>query len=84
MTSRVRHQQGRVSGILLSGVVVIFSPSGTDFYAVPEGEDGPDFCCHTVSRYARLIGKTETRFIDRVLHKFQTIIAAIYGRKAGA
>ncbi|KAB2687548.1 hypothetical protein [Brucella tritici] len=84
MTSRVCHQQGRVSGVLLAGVVVIFSPSGTDFYAVPEGEDGPAFCRQTVSRYALPTGKPETRFIDRVSRKFQTIISAIYGRKAGA
>ncbi|RRY17888.1 hypothetical protein EGJ57_16180 [Brucella anthropi] len=84
MTSRIRHQQGRISGILLAGVVVIFSPSGTDFYAVPEGEDGPAFCRHTVSRYARLTRKAETRFLDRVLRKFQTIISTIYRCKAGA
>lgn len=51
--SRTRHQHGRVSGILLSGVCVVFSPSGTDFYAVPEGIDGPTFCRDMVDRYAR-------------------------------
>lgn len=84
MSTIQNSQQGRVSGVLLAGVVVIFSPTGTDFYAVPEGEDGPAFCLHTVSRYARLIGKAETRFLDRVLRKFQTIISTIYRRKAGA
>lgn len=43
---------GEVSGVLLSNVCVVYSPSGTEFLSVPEGVDGPTFCKLMVDRRA--------------------------------
>lgn len=85
--SRTRRQQGRVSGILLSGVCVVFSPSGTDFYAVPEGIDGPTFCRNMVDRYAHphtaeQPAPTPIRFnFSRFLMPLYAAVTALFRRK---
>ncbi|NKX16143.1 hypothetical protein [Brucella pseudogrignonensis] len=85
--SRTRHQQGRVSGVLLSGVCVVFSPSGTDFYAVPEGIDGPTFCRNMVDRYAhphtaeRPTPKSARFNFSRFVMTLHAAVTALFRRK---
>lgn len=50
--SKRTNRPGEVSGVLLSNVCVVYSPSGTEFLSVPEGVDGPSFCKLMVDRRA--------------------------------
>ena len=80
---------GEVSGVLLSNVCVVYSPSGTEFLSVPEGVDGPTFCKLMVDRRAHPFipippvekCSRSSRWQGAIRFGFRAIASVLFSRK---